>query len=193
MKRLEFCPLPPAVGIVRPDFEQIEGVDMHSPALKVMTDLRRSKAVTTQPHASLDNVHQHMIHNGVRMLLVTDSQGRIVGLLTATDLLGPRPLQMAIELGIGHDKLRVEHVMTPARNVQVLTYRDVSHADVQEIVNTLRDAARQHALVMEPGESGQQIRGIFSIRQIERQLGVHLEPTHATHNLAELEHEMSAG
>jgi CBS domain containing-hemolysin-like protein len=192
MKRLEFCPLPPAVGIVRPDFEQIESVDMHSPALKVMTDLRRSKAVTTQPHASLDNVHQHMIHNGVRMLLVTDSQGRIVGLLTATDLLGPRPLQMAIELGIGHDKLRVEHVMTPARNVQVLTYRDVSHADVQEIVNTLRDAARQHALVMEPGESGQQIRGIFSIRQIERQLGVHLEPTHATHNLAELEHEMSA-
>ncbi|WP_455385671.1 CBS domain-containing protein [Acidihalobacter prosperus] len=193
MKRLEFCPLPPAVGIVRPDFEQLEPVDMRSPALKVMTDLKRSKAVTTQPHVSLDHVHQHMIHNGVRMVLVTDAQGRVVGLLTATDLLGPRPLQVAVEQGLAHDKLRVEHVMTPARNVQVLTYRDVTHADVQEIVYTLRDAARQHALVMEPGEHGQQIRGIFSISQIERQLGVHLEPTHATHNLAELEHEMSAG
>ena len=44
---------------------------------------------------------------------------------------------------------------------------------------------------MEPGEHGQQIRGIFSISQIERQLGVHLEPTLATHNLVELEHAMS--
>jgi CBS domain containing-hemolysin-like protein len=191
MKRLKFCPLPPATGIVRPEHERLERVEMSSPAHKVMTDLTRSKAVTTQAHVSLDNVHQHMIHNGVRMVLVTDTQNHVVGLLTATDLLGPRPLQMAVELGLAHDKLRVEHVMTPARNVQVLTYRDVTHADVQEIVDTLRDAARQHALVMEPTEHGQQIRGIFSISQIERQLGVHLEPTLATHNLVELEHAMS--
>lgn len=192
MKRLEFCPLPPAVGIVRPDYEILERVDMASPALKVMTDLKRVRAVTTQPHVSLDHVHQHMIHNGVRMVLVTDAQHHVIGLLTASDLLGPRPLQMAVKLGMAHDQLRVEHVMTPARDVQVLTYRDVTHADVAEIVETLRDAARQHALVMEPGEHGQQIRGIFSISQIERQLGMHLQLTHATHNLVELEREMSS-
>jgi CBS-domain-containing membrane protein len=192
MKRLNFVPLPPAACVVRPQYEQIETVELSSPALKVMTDLTWVRAVTTQPQTGLNNVHEHMIHNGVRMLLVTDGQQHVVGILTANDLLGPRPLQMANELGIGHDKLRVEHIMTPARNVQVLTYRDVTHADVQEIVNTLRDAARQHALVIEPSDRGQCIRGIFSMAQIERQLGVHLEPTRATHNLVELEHEMSS-
>lgn len=191
MKRLEFCSLPPAVGIARPDYEQIEPVEMSSPAIKVMTDLKRVKAVTTQPHISLSNVHQHMIHNGVRMVLVTDTHHQVIGVLTATDLLGPRPLQAVNTHGIAHDQLRVEHIMTPTRRVQVLSLSDVMHADVREIVDTLRDAERQHALVMESTAKEQQIRGIFSISQIERQLGVHLQPTHATHNLAELEHEMS--
>lgn len=191
MKRLKFCALPPATTIARPDYEQVEKVELDSPALKVMTDLRRVKAVTTSPQMSLRNVHEHMIHTGVRMVLVTDTRQHVIGVLTATDLLGPRPLQVATEFGIAHDKLQVEHVMTPARQTQVLSLRDVSHADVGEIVNTLRDAARQHALVIDAGEDSQEIRGIFSITQIERQLGVHLEPTHATHNLAELGHEMS--
>ncbi|APZ44159.1 CBS domain-containing protein [Acidihalobacter ferrooxydans] len=191
MKRLEFCALPPATGITRPDYEQVERVTLDSPALKVMTDLKRVKVVTTSPQVSLNNVHEHMIHNGVRMVLVTDAQQHVIGLLTATDLLGPRPLLVSRENSIPHDQLRVEHIMTPARKVQALKYSDVTHADVGEIVNTLRDAERQHALVIDSDGDGERVRGIFSISQIERQLGTHLEPTHASHNLAELEHELS--
>ncbi len=193
MKTLQFCQLPPGAGIIRPDYERLEHVEMDSPAIKVMTDLRKVKAVTAPPHATLGNVHEHMIHNGVRMVLVTDAEHRLIGLLTATDLLGPRPLQAARELDIPHDQLRVEHIMTPAPRVQVLNYLDVTHADVQEIVGTLRDAERHHALVLEKDDNGRPlIRGIFSLTQIERQLGVHLEPTRAAHNLSEITRELSS-
>ena len=192
MKRLEICPLPPGIGIVQPDYGHSEQVRMDTPAIKVMTHLTRVKAVTTQPQARLDFVHQHMIANGVRMVLVIDAQQNIIGVLTATDLLGPTPLQKSQELRLPHNQLLVEHVMTPARKMDVVYYHDVTHADVAEIVATLREVERQHIIVVDNEANPPVIRGIFSLTQIERQLGMHLEPVRAQRTLIDLQKEISA-
>ena len=44
--------------------------------------------------------------------------------------------------------------MTPAREIEVLEYTDVRHALLGDIVETLRNAGRQHALVVAKAPEG---------------------------------------
>ena len=66
------------------------------------------------------------------------------------------------------DELTVADVMTPAERVEVIELAEVERARVGHVLETLRRAGRQHALVVERA----MVRGIFSISQIARQLGV---------------------
>jgi len=75
--------------------------------------------------------------------------------------------------------------MTPADHVEVIALEDVESARVGHVVETLRRAGRLHALVVDhdlipadrplaPPLKRTMVRGVFSISQIARQLGVAL-------------------
>jgi hypothetical protein len=71
--------------------------------------------------------------------------------------------------------------MTPAGRIEVIELDDVRHARVGDVVATLRHVARQHALAVEEDRTagGQRVvRGIFSLTQIARQLGLPPQPVH---------------
>jgi hypothetical protein len=170
-------------GFRRPLQPQAPRVGAESPAVQVMTDLARVAPATIRPQAPLDGANQFMITRGVRLLLVTDDHENVLGLITATDILSEKPMRAAIERGVRRDELTVADVMTPAEQVEVIAYADVEGARVGHVLETLRRAGRQHALVVDHDEiaSGRplvpparrtMVRGIFSISQIARQLGV---------------------
>src|SRR5438034_49299 len=80
-------------------------------------------------------------------------------------------------------ELTVADVMTPAEKVEVIAYADIEGARVGHVLETLRRAGRQHALAVDFDEIPSRrplelparrtmVRGIFSISQIARQLGV---------------------
>ena len=142
---------------------------MDSPALEVMTDLTRATPATIRPQAPLAGANQFMITRGVRLLLVVDDHEKVLGLITATDLLGERPIRVAIERGLRRVELSVGDIMIDAEHVDVLTLAQVEAARVGHVVETLRRAGRQHALVV---DAERMVRGIFSLTQIARQLGV---------------------
>lgn len=188
---LHLQPLPP--GTVVPPYETglPERVTAESPARDVMTDLRRVKAITTVSGATLESAHQRMIYAEVRLLLVLDRLGAVIGLLSARDLMGEKPMAVATREQISHDQLRVEHIMTPAAEIQVIDLAEVDVAHVSDVVQSLRAVGRQHALVIEQtGERGHALRGVFSLSQIGRQLGRNLEPSGIAQSLAELEQLM---
>jgi len=158
-------------------------VGAESPAAQVMTDLARVAPATIRPQAPLSGANQFMITRGVRLLLVVDDHEVVLGLITATDILSEKPMRAAQERGVRRDELTVADVMTPAELVEVIAYADVESARVGHVLETLRRAGRQHALVVDYDEipSGRplvpptrrtMVRGIFSISQIARQLGV---------------------
>ncbi|HVO88361.1 MAG TPA: CBS domain-containing protein [Casimicrobiaceae bacterium] len=150
-------------------------VRLDSPALAVMTDLRQTGAVTILGRATLDLANQTMIRRGVRALFVVDEARHVLGIVTATDLLGERPMQVAHNLGIRHNEVVVRDIMTPGERLEVLDIRDVEAARVGDIIATLRLAGRQHALAIEQSQGVPQERvicGIFSVTQIARQLGI---------------------
>ena len=161
----------------------LAGVD--SPALQVMTDLARTSPATIRPQAPLAGANQFMITRGVRLLLVVDDLENVLGVITATDILGERAMLAATQRGLRRDELTVADIMTGAGLVEVIALADVEASRVGHVVATLRRAGRQHALVVDtdtlpparPLEAPLRrtmVRGIFSISQIARQLGVAL-------------------
>jgi len=170
-------------GFRRPTQAQAAKVSIESPALEVMTDLARVTPATIRPQAPLAGANQFMITRAVRLLLVVDDHENVLGVITATDLVGERPMLVATERGMRRDELTVADIMIPAAQVEVIALSDLAGQRVGHVVETLRRAGRQHALVVDfdeipsgrpllpPGRRAM-VRGIFSLSQIARQLGV---------------------
>ena len=170
-------------GFRRPTQPAAGRVTAASPALEVMTDLARVAPATIRPQAPLSGANQFMITRGVRLLLVVDDLENVLGVITATDILSERAMRVAIDRGLRRDELTVADVMTPAEQVEVIAHPDVEGARVGHVLETLRRAGRQHALVVDVDELPPRrlleaptrrtmVRGIFSLSQIARQLGV---------------------
>jgi CBS domain-containing protein len=167
-----------------------ETVTMDHPAVSVMTDLKRIRAITIGPEMPVGTALQVMIYGKVRLVVVLDGSGCVVGVVSARDLMGEKPVRVATEQRTQHSKVRVEQVMTPRDELDPLHIDDVERATVMDIVRELRDCGRQHAIVVEPrdGSDGFLVRGVFSITQIGRQLGITISPEGPAQDFAELEH-----
>lgn len=170
-------------GFRRPEQPQAARVTLESPALEVMTDLTRVSPATIRPQAPLEGANQFMISRGVRLLLVIDVRDAVLGVLTATDVLGEKALRVATERGIPRSELTVADLMVPAEQVGVMDFAEVAGAHVGHVLETLRRAGRQHLLVVDhdlvaassPLERPRRramVRGIFSVSQLARQLGL---------------------
>jgi CBS domain-containing protein len=184
---LRFVPLQSVEGARIAPVATSERVTLDSPALLVMTDFAQVPAATIEQEASIATADDFMRRRGVRALIVTGAGGVVAGILTATDLLGEKPIKFALENGVKRDEIRVSDLMTARSLIELLVYEEVRQAHVGHIVATLRNAGRQHFLVGEGRSGGERVRGIFSLSQIARQLGIELEPTSFAHTFAEIE------
>jgi CBS domain-containing protein len=159
-----------------------------------MTDLQQVSAASIGPQASLSQATQTMIHGGVRLLFVIDKGAGLVGLITARDTMGERPITLIRERGGKHGDLLVRDLMVAASLIDVLDFADVLRAEVGHIIATLKHSGRQHALVVDtdPLTGDEMIRGIFSATQISRQLGMPLQPFEFAKTFAEIEAALAA-
>lgn len=179
--------LQPGTGFCSPTQAFLERVTLDHPAIEVMTDLRRVSAVVIRSIDSVDEAHQRMIQRGVRLLLVLDHDRKITGLITATDILGEKPMKVIAQRGCKRGDILVGDIMTPQERLEVLDMNDVCGAKVGHIVATLRAAGRQHAMVVERGPHGTMVCGLFSSTQIARQLGMAIQTTEIARTFSEIE------
>ncbi len=192
-----FIPLPQTklksgAGFHLPDSTMGTQVRAESLAIEVMTDLRRTAAVTIGRFALIEEANRTMIGHGVRSLFVVDNE-RVLGIVTASDILGEKPLQATHQRGVRHDEVMVRDVMTPADRIDAIDLAEVLYATVGDIVETLKQSGRQHALVVDQAAGGRQmVRGIFSATQIARQLGITLQTPEIGHTFAEIEAAIGA-
>lgn len=186
---LPLHPLPGLVSYFEPSQELPAQVEENSPAVLVMTDLRRQIAVTVEPNVSIDWASQRMKSAGVRLLFVVNSDKQILGLITSTDILGEKPLQFHRELHLRYEEIMVRDIMTAQSELEVMYMDDVLRASVGDIVATLQLVGRRHALVldddMRTGRAA--IRGIFSVSQIGKQLDQMIETTGVAQTFAAVE------
>jgi CBS-domain-containing membrane protein len=189
---LPFMSLPQGTGYAQPTQPTLDRVQLDSPATDVMTDLMRIAAVIVLAGDTVDEAHRRMIQRGVRLLLVVDQDRKVLGVITANDVSGERPVQMAAQQGIHRDEVLVRDVMSPCARLQVLNMEQVRAATVGHIVATLKHAGRQHTLVIDQNDrGGTRLRGIFSTTQIVRQLGMTIQTVSLANTFAEIEAQLA--
>jgi CBS domain-containing protein len=185
-------PLPvlPAIGAIRicaPTQGPTE-VTPDSSALLVMTDLKRVAAAVISPQETMEFAESFMFQRGVRMLLVVDGGQNLAGLVTTNDVLGEKPVAVAQARRLKHSEILVADVMTPADRLEAFDLHAVRSARVGQVVASLREAGRHHALVVQVSPTGErEVRGIFSLSQIARQLGMPLQLQGHAQSFAEIE------
>lgn len=180
-------------GFSRPTQVLPQNVTLNDPAIDVMTDLRCVSVVNVRAKTSLDKANAKMIRYGVRTLLVLDEADKVTGVLTATDVLGEKPVRFLQQVGGTHADIMVGDVMTVQQDLEVLIFEDVLRANVGSILVTLKNAGRQHAMVVEENADGSQtVRGLFSATQIARQLGVQIKTAEVARIFAEIEASVGA-
>jgi CBS-domain-containing membrane protein len=156
--------------------------------MDVMTDFKQVSAVVIRPGDTVDEAHARMVQRGVRLLLVLDDERRVAGLITATDILGEKPMRLVAQTGCRREELRVSDIMTPQERLEVLDLEDVRSARVGHIVATLAASGRQHAMVVDrDGQGREMVRGLFSTTQIARQLGTPISTVERMRTFAEIE------
>ena len=186
-------PFKSGAGICRPTQVMPHSVTLDDQAINVMTDLRSVSVVNVRAKTTLEKANDKMIRYGVRMLLVMDDTDKVTGLLTATDVLGEKPVRFLQQMGGTHADILVSDVMTVQRELEVSKLEDVQKARVGDILATLKASGRQHAMVVEDNADGSQIvRGLFSATQIARQLGITVKTAEVAKVFAEIEAAVSA-
>jgi CBS domain-containing protein len=160
-------------------------VTLDDPAFSVMTDLREVSAATTRLEETIDTAHAIMIRRAVRLLFVLDDAGVVAGVITATDLLGEKPMRFMQARGVSHAQILVEDIMTPAAMLEAMSIIEVAQMRVGHVVATLKAVGRKHLMVSEDG--GRRIRGLFSATQIARQLGIEVQTFEVARSFADIE------
>jgi CBS domain containing-hemolysin-like protein len=171
-------------------------VNLDSPAIMTMTDLRQVSALTVEPNVSIDWALARMREGGVRLLLVTNhGNDEVIGLITSTDIQGEKPVRLLRELNLRHSEIRVRDVMVSRDELEFIAYDDVLRASVGDVVETLRRTGRRHALVndIDMRTGMQAVRGIFSATRLGQQLGMTFEPIEVATTFAEVEMAINAG
>jgi CBS domain-containing protein len=172
--------------LYRPARQLPEQVTLESPALEVMTDLARLPPLTVEPDASIEVAHAKMIGHNVSLLFITDVCDHLLGLITATDLLGKKVAQAMRSQQRSRREVLVHQIMTPRERLEAINMEDVRGAKVGHVLSTLQQAGRQHAIVVDVQEptfhervavllrptASKTVRGLFSATQITCQLGL---------------------
>jgi CBS domain containing-hemolysin-like protein len=145
-------------------------VEPSDPARSVMTDFNEHSIVSVRRDEQIDAALEHMRHAGVRSAFVLDeSRASVLGLITAYDIMGEKPLRYAQEMAAAREDLRVRHLMESTVDWQVLRFADVERATVADVLDAFRRSRRTHLPVVQLDDHGRaRLRGVFSSAKLLR-------------------------
>jgi CBS domain-containing protein len=156
---------------------QISGLDPwhadpQDPALTVMTDFRERASVTVPETALIDEALEHMRHTGVRCAFaIDDRRSIVVGLITAYDVTGEKPMQFMQAEAIPRREVQVRDIMREISECPVADIKQIELATVAAVSNMFAKNQLTHVPVVETSDNGEQrLRGLLSAAKVKRLL-----------------------
>jgi CBS domain-containing protein len=145
-------------------------VKLTDAARSVMTDFQEHGIVSVRADQPIDAALEHMRHAGVRSAFVLDEpRTRVLGLITAYDIMGEKPLRYAQEMAAPREELLVRHLMESTVDWSVLRLEDALRATVADVLEAFKRYHRTHLPVIARDERGRsQLRGVFSSAKLLR-------------------------
>jgi len=175
------------VTYYRPIQDLPEKVSLNSPAVEVMTDLKKVTAMGISPFATLDEASQRMKSSNVHLLFVVNQFNHVLGIITSNDLTGNKMVKYLSEVGGKREEVMVRDLMTPQSSIDVLDMEEIKRSRVSDLVEVMKHMGRRHALVADRDFSGSQvICGVLSSVQISTQLGEQIVSSGVAKNVADM-------
>jgi len=141
------------------------------PAITVMTDFRERHSVVVGERLPIDEALEHMKHAGVRCAFVTSEARRVVGLITAYDIMSEKPLSHIQSVAGQRKDVEVRDIMTRLTDWRALDVRDLERATVASVHRLFESSRLTHIPVTESnaGEP-RRLRGLLSGANVRRLL-----------------------
>jgi CBS-domain-containing membrane protein len=145
-------------------------VDPDDPALSVMTDFYDTGLITVAPTVRLDAALDVMRNAGVRSaFVVTDDRATVLGLITAWDIMGEKPIRFVESERRARETLLVEDIMERVDDWMCARLSDVERRDVQALLDVFQKTGRTHLPVVEDDDGpAPRLRGVFSAARLQR-------------------------
>ncbi|MEH6578043.1 MAG: CBS domain-containing protein [Amphritea sp.] len=167
---------------------------LRSSAVEVMTDFSVITPVTVAENVQIDDALERMKRQHVRMLFVTTDVGKLLGVITARDILGSKVMVYMTGHGIDRSEVTVRNIMLDKLHLRSLTFEQIELAKIGDVMLTLKTSGDQHVLVVDQGEAGiKRIRGIISASDISRKLKVGFDVMYEAKSFAEIEKIVTQG
>lgn len=157
------------------------------PALSLLTDLCHSACVVAGHRDRLDQTLHLMMRAGVRMVFVAGADGALVGMVTAEDLQGERPVVRASSHHVPHSELTVSDVMVPLHRWPTVDLGRARTARLGEIAATMHEHGLRYLLVTQTKHGQTTLRGLFSASRLERAMQTVIDSDLHSQSFAELE------
>ena len=135
----------------------------------------------------LDQTLHLMMRAGVRMVFVAGADGALVGMVTAEDLQGERPVVRASSHHVPHSELTVSDVMVPLHRWPTVDLGRVRTARLGEIAATMHEHGLRYLLVTQTKHGQTTLRGLFSASRLERAMQTVIDSDLHSQSFAELE------
>lgn len=184
---------------IRPASTARQLVHLDAPAIQVMTDFGRHAVVIVRAVTPIDDGLLLMKQSGVRSAFVVNTSDVVLGLVTAYDIMGDKPLRHLEQLGCTlrnctRKDVTVTDVMEPADRWMVIDYQDLDTHRVGDIVETLRRTGLSHIPVVERAHDGaDRLRGMLSATEVSRATGVNAIGLRTASSFAEIEQALEHG
>lgn len=162
-------------------------IHVDDPATLSFVDFERHRPPLISTYRSLDDARAEMELFNLPVLLVADVEKNVIGIITAEDILGEKPVKLSQEKRIPRSEIEVEMIMTPLRDVPTLDAQDLTHAKVGHIIQTLREV-NQHTLLVKHEDK---LKGFFSASIISNQLDTVIADVLSNAlSIAQLQHDL---
>lgn len=180
-------------NLLTPEFTS-DQVSLRSPANEVMTDFALTSPVTVSEDTQVDDALERMKSQHVRMLFVTTQADKFVGVITARDISGTKAMVYMNSCGVSRQEVLVSDIMLNKASLRSLTFDQVRHSRIGDIMLTLKSSGDQHLLVVDETELGiKRIRGVVSASDISRKLKVGFDIMYEAKSFAEIEKIVAQG
>ncbi|WP_417224282.1 CBS domain-containing protein [Amphritea sp.] len=167
---------------------------VRNPAIEVMTDFSVVTPVTVTEGVSIDDALERMKSQHVRLLFVITLAGKFVGVISSHDIADNKAIVHMQNHGVTRDEVSVGHIMLHKEHLQSLTFDQVTHSRIGDIMLTLKSSGGQHLLVVDESELGiKRIRGIISASDVSRKLRVGFDIMYEAKSFAEIEKIITQG
>lgn len=169
MKSLDLYTIDTIDHIVTP--ENYEHLTLESPALEIFTDFREFHPLVVDSDTKAVEAKFLMEKSHVNLKIVLNSEMRLCGVIGLADLTEQR-LVTEVSMGKAREDILVTDIMLPRAKMKAFDYRELGHAQVQNVLSTLKAENLQYCLVVD--HEAHEICGIISANEIARKLNIPL-------------------